>query len=877
MRRLLPCLLLLAGPTAAEPVLPPMRDRVASLDAVEAPGPEVRFVRADLRERTGRRDEALADLDAILAVRPGDLRALAARGRLLARMGREEEAAALFASFPDRVRPDVKDAEGLTALAVGCQEHAQRVRDKALLKQVMSTLYTQAQAADPACGAARREAGFLFASKHQYQQAAAEFESALKIDPTDALSAYGLAMVAWGQGNFGGAQEACRRALAIEPELEEARLLLAGMALWDDEDAEAAALAREVLALNPLSRDALALLAAGAFLAGDEAAGQARMREAERASPGWSGLYLTLGGAFEVRHRASAAIAWYQRGLRLHPEDPELLSQLGMVLVHESREPEGRALLEKAHDLDPFDSRVTNILNLLDEVAAWPSIQTRHFRIRCHPDEFELLGALLAESLERDYAELTALYGYEPRIQPIDVEMYNDQSDFSVRTTGHPVIGALGVCFGRFVAVDSPAVQDQVEPFHWADVARHEFCHVVTLQMSEFRVPRWFTEGLSVYAERHPNPARDQFLVDAAAHGRILPMAALNKAFSRPAYPGQTQLAYTQGGEIVRFIAETRGFDAIKRMLKAYRQGGDTPAVLRDVLGLELADFDREFGAALRERLASFQSFPRVDPKELQKLEKANPRPPGAALLLARQALMQRQWAKAEAFAREAEDGTGEKEALLGMALLGQEKAAEAEPWLREAVRKRPGHYLGHHGLGRILQGRGELAPAVEAFRKARTCFPGAVSGDRCPYRLEAACCFSLGRLEEGIEALKLLVARSPLDTPARLEAARALRDAGRLPEALALLDQGLFADVSTLELHRMRAALLERLGRGPEAAAALALGSHAAVKDVGMALEAAEAWLKAGDPEKARRFASRAREAAPADPRVRDLLERLR
>jgi hypothetical protein len=68
---------------------------------------------------------------------------------------------------------------------------------------------------------------------------------------------------------------------------------------------------------------------------------------------------------------------------------------------------------------------------------------------------------------------------------------------------GNP--GYLGVCFGSLITANSPASQG-AHPVNWQAVLWHEFCHVVTLQMTRNKMPRWLSEGISVYEEHQANP-----------------------------------------------------------------------------------------------------------------------------------------------------------------------------------------------------------------------------------------------------------------------------------------------------------------------------------------------------------------------------------
>ena len=76
-----------------------------------------------------------------------------------------------------------------------------------------------------------------------------------------------------------------------------------------------------------------------------------------------------------------------------------------------------------------------------------------------------------------------------------------------MRTAGLPgMVGALGASFGSVVTQDSPRARPP-GAFNWQATMWHELAHVFTLQLSNQRVPRWVTEGISVYEEGLADPA----------------------------------------------------------------------------------------------------------------------------------------------------------------------------------------------------------------------------------------------------------------------------------------------------------------------------------------------------------------------------------
>jgi tetratricopeptide (TPR) repeat protein len=152
------------------------------------------------------------------------------------------------------------------------------------------------------------------------------------------------------------------------------------------------------------------------------------------------------------------------------------------------------------------------------------------------------------------------------------------------------MVGALGACFGRVVTMDSPHAQ-RPGTFQWEATLWHELAHVITIQASNQRVPRWLTEGISVYEEKraHAEWARpmDVEFAGLLNRGATIKLRDLNAAYSDPK---RISLAYYQGALVVEYLDKLYGAAGLRRMLRAYGQGLDTEAVLKTALG---SDFDQ--------------------------------------------------------------------------------------------------------------------------------------------------------------------------------------------------------------------------------------------------------------------------------------------
>lgn len=221
--------------------------------------------------------------------------------------------------------------------------------------------------------------------------------------------------------------------------------------------------------------------------------------------------------------------------------------------------------------------------------------------LRLHKDEASVIDAYVTDLVTESVRAFTERYQFELQ-EDVVVELYPEHDDFAVRTLGLPGIGLLGVAFGYLVAMDSPSGSREGE-FHWGTTLWHEIAHIFTLEATGNLVPRWFSEGVSVFEEWSTGPLRGRHIpvrvLEAMADDRFLPVAELDGGFMRPTYEGQVIVSYTQAGLLCQYIAREWGQQGLVDMLTGFAGGLGTVAAIRQGLGVAPEDLDRGFGEFL--------------------------------------------------------------------------------------------------------------------------------------------------------------------------------------------------------------------------------------------------------------------------------------
>ena len=651
--------------------------------------------------------------------------------------------------------------------------------------------------------------------------------------PADALDSYRKAIQldpGWVPAHVGASRaldalpdaepEAAKAALEAARKLAPAHpgvlLLTAERALETEEFANAKQALDELAKVRPDTIEEAAQRAAIAYEEGGAAAVETAVARVRTIDPRSAAGYRLAGAQAARRYRFDEAAGFARKATALDADDDQAHFDLGLYLMRTGDEKAARTALERAWDLNKSARLTKNLLDVLDKIDAFEVVPSGDFVFKFAKDEAAVLKTYALPLAAEAYKTFTARYGFTPS-GPILVEVFPVHDDFAVRTLGLPgLVGALGACFGRVVSMDSPRARPPGQ-FSWQATLWHEIAHVYTLQLSKYRVPRWLTEGISVYEEHRRQPAWGRELTLEFAHqlsaGKTFGVKNLPGAFKRPE---SLALAYFEASLVVEHLVAMNGDQGLRTLLLAYADGAtDTDA------------FAKAFGKSVDEVEASFKAF--ID---------------------------QRYGALSRAMATPASQVRPDD--LAG---------------LRARATSAPGNYVSQVQLGQALFKAGDQAGAKPVLEHAAQLAPQAM-GDASPHALLAQIAEKEGDRARARRELRQLLASNHEN----VDAARRLVSLASDPQAVDDRDAGLrvVADLDPFdaEVHgQLGRRLMEKndpAGAVVEFQAALAVGppnlaeAHA---DLG------EALLKVGRRDDAKAQALLALKEAPTFPRAQDLL----
>jgi cytochrome c-type biogenesis protein CcmH/NrfG len=522
---------------------------------------------------------------------------------------------------------------------------------------VLENCFRRAYDMYPAVREAYLAGGQLALDKHDFKLAADTFRAGLKKFPGDPDMEWGLA-AAFQNSDREEMLKALRAALAVNPRHIPSLLLLASHLVDAEQYDEAEKQLGLALAVNPWQPEALACRAAIAALRNQPDKADAFRAKALLHWKTNPRVDYLLGLKLSQNYRFQEGAAAQRRALAFDPEYLPARRELAQDLLRLGQEDEGWKLVQDTRTEDQYDVTLYNLATLHDQMAKFRTVTNRDFILRMSALESALYSERVLGLLQKARVSLCPKYGVE-LTKPTVVDIFPNQKDFAVCTFGMPGNpGYLGVCFGSVITANSPASQAP-NPANWEDVLWHEFCHVVTLTATRNRMPRWLSEGLSVYEERQANRGWGEHMNlayrEMILHGGLTPLGKLSGAFLQPKNSQALQFAYFESSLVVEFLVEKFGLDTVRTILSDLREGREINQAIASNT-LPLPELEKQFTAFATERAQALApgadlAKPPADADEaaLAAWEKAHPNNYFLMMRKARDLMEAKHWPEAKA------------------------------------------------------------------------------------------------------------------------------------------------------------------------------------------------------------------------------------
>jgi tetratricopeptide (TPR) repeat protein len=456
--------------------------------------------------------------------------------------------------------------------------------------------------------------GESYSEKHNFADARKILKLALKINRSSpdlriALATALLSSYELGFRRFELARFHLNECLSVHPNHPKA---LAALAILDVSDGlYDKAWQRTIPGLkrNPYDIDVRAVRGAIAVFRGDMKALEEEWSALKKERPSCARFFASVADIVGGRFRYAEARDLAARALKIDESYHPALSTYGLNLTRTGDSVKGVEILRRSQEADPFNVYVWNTLKVfakINDPKKFKTYKTAHFEVKI-PIEEAPSAPFILELLEEAHTSLGNKYKTRPK--KVYVEFFSKIEDFSARSIGLPFIGALGVCFGNTMTVLS-AKEKRLGNHSWGRTLWHEYGHVVTLTRTRNRVPRWLTEGLSVYEESRGRPTwvreYDRSLMTARRGGLILPLADFDSGFSKPKFNGQVMMSYYQGGMICEFIDQSWGFAKILKLLDAFGAGKSQRQAVESTFEMKQEEFDRRFLLFMDKKYAGY-------------------------------------------------------------------------------------------------------------------------------------------------------------------------------------------------------------------------------------------------------------------------------
>ena len=456
--------------------------------------------------------------------------------------------------------------------------------------------------------------GDLFTATYQFQQALDLYVQASELSVANQHALLGIALVLHQSSNPDAAQQLASIVETTEDDgvKIKALLTLASIQIRSNKVEQADDLLAQAQELA--EQDSYPLIEIYATQAANAIRGRNDptpfIDKALAINPSYGDAYAIPAYVYMITFKYDQVGEFYQKAVDIQPDHYFAHLQLAANHLRQNRSTLAREHFTIAFEGDSFNPEAVNSMRLMDTYDSFDVVNFKSpdatstipdLSLRLDKKERDLLSPYVSDLALKAITTFEQRYKFKLK-ETAHIEIYPNHDDFIVRAIGMPGVPLLGVAFGYLVAMDSPSAKKGGD-YHWGTTLWHEVAHIFTIKASHHNVPRWFSEGVSVFEEWQTGPlavksgyARVPLSVyKSLAEHEFLPIAELDNGFSRPQYNNQVIVSYNQAGLICDFIVNDFGFDALVDMLQAYADNLTTVEAILRATDLNPEQFDHRF------------------------------------------------------------------------------------------------------------------------------------------------------------------------------------------------------------------------------------------------------------------------------------------
>ncbi|HLX60241.1 MAG TPA: tetratricopeptide repeat protein [Planctomycetota bacterium] len=865
-----------------------LADVTAAKEFKKGSDTDIRMLLAEIDIDTGRYKEARETFDKIIADEPANQRAWALRSIVLRELGDAKTLAATadhFFEFNAKSKKD--DPLELAYTGLGVQDENP--------KSAFEAGFMPAEEMAGQRGLKLPEiflwSARLALSKYSFGNADTRFGQLLQMRPKlpDALAGH-AAIVYQSMHKLDDVEKTLKEALEVNPSHIDSLLLMAQVDLEEERYDDAKKHIDAALAVNPNHSRGLSLLALYCLDMNQADKFAEVESRAKAVKPVCPDFYCDIGEMMENKRGFNTAAPYYKKAIELDPEYWRGYYGLGMNTSRQGAygEEPGKEMLLKAFSKNKFNLWALNMIKSLDRIIGdkeqgvkpvYAESKTEHFTLKFFGKEAEIVRPYLEEWAENAYTSQQKKFNYTPE-GPLTIELCYNFQDQAARTVGLPNLGALGVCFGKLCTVVSPreGTKDH-PPFNWRKVIEHEFGHVMVLQMSDFRVPRWYTEAFSTYLEDDSRIQSDRMMIDAIAKGEIKDLNKMNEYFR-----GNMLMAYVHGRYVIEYIDKKYGFDAHIKAVKLFAKGKKLEEALQEATGASLDELNKgqhEFVKQSFKDVRLRPSFNKADVVKQELAAKAENASAQDIVNLAISMMSMRKFTEATALA----DQALAKDAkcvdainVLGTIAYEKQDFEAAKQQFQKSTGIDPDKsFNAWHKLGVIYKKEGKTTKAIAAFEAARKSYPRYVGADSPHHELpDLYADLEPPQLDKALQVWRDCVKINSEDKEAALEGLKLAMKMKDYKSAAEFASAHIEIDPYVLDVHKMAGQAYTELKDYAHAAREYKVASVIDAQDVDNWLNLAKAYKALGNKEEALKAANQAHEIDQTLKEAKELIKEL-